>query len=320
MNQKSVMILSSTHCEDPCHREKHREKSGCSFQVKWRINPYMKIGSVSIERAKHQHSAFAEALVHHGAEVIKLPFLHGAFDSVFMKDNGILFKAHPDEAPIAILANPKFENRKSEPAHRTKEFARLGMKTVSIESDFEGGDFVMLSNSKLGFLGYGFRSAPSAAKEISSHLKRKVIPLKLCDPYFYHLDTALNFISFEGPGYKRIIAFVLREAFDSESMDRLRKCDEISEIVYISRKEALSFALNWVEVKGVIITGSHAPELSKRLESFGKRVHRTPLDEFQQAGGSAACLTSKIHFMSQDQDVQNPDFIKKMKTYETHAQ
>ncbi len=278
----------------------------------------MKIGSVSIERAKLQHQNFADALIRAGAEIIKLPFLHGAFDSVFMKDNGVIFRMNSDDSPKAILANPRFENRKLESSYRTKEFNELGIETMAIDSGFEGGDFVILPNTRLGFLGYGFRSDSSAAQEISTYLKREVIALKLCDPYFYHLDTALNFIEWEDRGTKRIIAFAHWDAFDQESLHKLKSCDEISEIIFIDRKEALAFALNWVEVNGVIITGTHAPELESILRGFGKKVHMTPLDEFQRAGGSAACLASKIFVMNQKSLEIHPS--KKIDFYEKRAQ
>jgi N-dimethylarginine dimethylaminohydrolase len=57
----------------------------------------------------------------------------------------------------------------------------------------------------------------------------------------------------------------------------------------------VQFALNFVEIGDTIVTGTDAPEVTAALSARGKRVIVTPLDEFQRAGGSAACLLAPVH-------------------------
>lgn len=289
MSQKFTFVLSSSSC-DPEYREVHPED--CKFQVKWQINPHMKVGAVSTDMAIAQHESFATFLRELGAEVIKLPFIPGAYDSVFIKDNAVLTSTKNDL--LALIANPYFENRQVEQHQRTLEFKKLGFRTAEIQGHFEGGDFVMFPDMSQAYMGYGFRSARESARALSDLLKLPVTPLELKDPLFYHLDTALNFTIDKSQGRNRVIAFAYQDAFTEESWNRLMADLNIDEVVVTERTEALDFGLNWVEVTDTIVVGKEVPKLRSSLEHLGKRVHVTPLDQFQLAGGSAACLSLRI--------------------------
>lgn len=78
---KPKFILSSVFCGSP------NIDPTCDFQVAWQINPHMKIGASSLPVARQEHERFKLALEEAGAEVELVPFIQGAYDSVFMKDN-----------------------------------------------------------------------------------------------------------------------------------------------------------------------------------------------------------------------------------------
>lgn len=294
MNQKFTFLLSSSSC-DPEYKKSH--PSDCKFQVKWQINPHMKVGAVSADMAIAQHDSYAEKLRQAGAEVIKLPFIPGAYDSVFIKDNAVLISTK--KGRIALIARPYFENRQVEQRQRALEFERLGFQTIRIHEHFEGGDFVMFPDMTRAYLGYGFRSARESAKELSRFLDLPITCLELKDPLFYHLDTALNFILDKRELEHRIIAFAYKEAFTDESWEDLVNDEAINQIVCVNREEALSFGLNWVEVNETIFLGKEVPELEASLKRLGKKVVVSPLDQFQLAGGSAACLSLRVFPLDQ---------------------
>jgi len=50
----------------------------------------MQVGAANPARAEAQHTRFVRALERAGAQVLRLPFVHGAFDSVFAKDSAVL--------------------------------------------------------------------------------------------------------------------------------------------------------------------------------------------------------------------------------------
>lgn len=253
----------------------------------------MKVGSVDSSKAIEQHRLFVSALRICGAEVVEVPFVHGVFDSVFAKDNAIIVNS--ENRTRALMTAPSTMQRKAEQNVRRRQLESLGVEILGeAEYALEGGDVLFAPNSEKIFFGYGQRSSYKAVGELRKHFGYDVIPLELIDPFFFHLDTALNFVDIGG----RTIAFAYREAFSDLAWEYLTSDFQISAVVEVSREEAMVFALNWVEVNDNVILGSAAPSLRKTLESLGKKVLFVPLDQFQLAGGSAACLATRIHDVS----------------------
>jgi N-dimethylarginine dimethylaminohydrolase len=269
----------------------HVRGSGCGFKVRWQINPYMRIGATSAARAEKEHSEFTRALENCGAEILRVPYVPGAHDSVFMKDNALVIRK--DGGFEAFLAKPRMPQRAAEPGARAFHLRSHGIKIRGqSEEHFEGGDVVLsVYNQRVGFMGHGFRTSKKAAAELSKFLGFGVIPLELKDPYFYHLDTALSLTHFRN----ECVAFAYPEAFTPASWRTLCAHPAIGRVVEVNRKEALRFALNWVECNGHVLLGAEAPATSSILKSLGKQVQVTPLGQFQLAGGSAACLVAQAH-------------------------
>lgn len=292
MNLSPQFLVSHPCCGPECD---HRVSQGgvpkeCGFQVEWAINAHMKPGQVDFKRAIRQHDFFIETLRRVGADILYVPFIHAAYDSVFTKDNAIIAKR--DGRREALLGNPSTFQRKLEQRGRRESLNLRGFSVIhETAHSLEGGDVVLSPNHDFAFLGYGFRSAQSSAGALANFLDAKVITLQLCDPYFYHLDTALNLI---GHG-DDVVAFAYKAAFTHESWLKLKNHPEISEVIEVSRKEAMAFGLNWVEVLDTCVIGSHTPEISYELFRLGKEIEIAPLSEFQLSGGSAACLTARIH-------------------------
>lgn len=258
----------------------------CAYQVVWSINAHMKPGAVNLNEALFQHRHFRSTLYNSGAEVLEVPFVHAAYDSVFVKDNAVLGVG--PQGRVAYLARPLTMQRRCEQEARREALQDLGFRIVGQARDpFEGGDLVV-SAHPLGpsFFGYGQRSSLRSLADLQRFLGRELVPLKLVDPHFYHLDTALAVLE-DGS------AFACRDAFTPESWRFLRGV--VEDLVEVPRTEALKFGLNWVEVGSHVVLGSEVPEIIRALRERGKLVHVTPLQQFQYAGGSAACLTARVH-------------------------
>lgn len=250
----------------------------------------MKIGGVNTALALKQHLDFVSALSTAGARVIEVPFLHGEFDSVFAKDNAILLDRDGDL--VAMLARPLNDERASEQSSRKNALISQGFEIERVaEEHLEGGDVVILPKERKVFFGYGQRSSINAFYDLEKFTGFEVIPLELVDPYFFHLDTALNFVEVGG----RQVAVACKAAFSESSWRKLISDHAVGAVVEVSRDEALQFGLNWIEVNGTVILGSHLPELARKLSKLNRRVVIAPLDQFQLAGGSAACLATRIH-------------------------
>lgn len=250
----------------------------------------MKVGSVNSTEAVAQHSLFIETLRTLGAKLTVVPFLHGNFDSVFAKDNVVIFD--DGNQTNAILGKPSTVERSFEQALRKEQLEAVGIKVVGESaSNLEGGDLVVLTSREKIFFGHGMRSSFEAIGDLRRFTDYEIVPLELVDPFFFHLDTALNILQVDG----KVIAFAYRGAFSELAWEFLSSDSDIDEIVEVSRDEALKFGLNWVEVGNFIILGSLVPQIVSQLESYGREVVISPLNQFQLAGGSAACLVSKVH-------------------------
>ncbi|WP_232293105.1 dimethylarginine dimethylaminohydrolase family protein [Stigmatella aurantiaca] len=261
--------------------------SDCAYQVAWTINPHMKMGAVNWHRARAQHRLLRRALRAAGAQLLELPFVHGAYDCVFAKDNAVLLEKEGQKR--ALLASPVFSERQQEQQARARVLDRLGFDIFSPPpAHFEGGDLVVLPGARGALLGHGQRSSRHAAVMLEIFLGAPVTPLELKDPHLYHLDTALHVLS-DGT------ALVCPEAFTPAALRTLERTEGIHQILNVPREEALGFGLNLVEVGRTVFLGGRAPWVELLLHAQGRCPTVLPLDQFHLAGGSAACLVSQIH-------------------------
>lgn len=291
-NSRPTFVLSAPCCPTSCHHHQYHFQNklfndNCVFQVAWAINPHMKIGAACPEKALQQHSSFTHALKEAGAQIITLPFVHGAYDSVFMKDSAILKRTA--RGTQALLTRPRHKERHVETQHRQHTLTQYGFQVCRQSySPLEGGDVVIDPYAKKAFMGFGFRSSRKAVEDLQQFLGMEVIPLELKNPLFYHLDVALAILN-DGT------ALACKEAFTDESWQTLQREMGRQSLIAVAEKDARHFGLNWVEVGNTIILGSFLPRLMEILKALGKKVRYTPLDQFQLAGGSAACLVSRVH-------------------------
>ena len=266
----------------------HPGDEACRYRVAWSINPHMAIGTVDFDRAAQQHAAFVAALAAGGARIIELPFVHGAYDSVFAKDSALLLERRGVRR--ALLARLRHPERQPEEAARAEFYERHGYEVVRPPADpsWEGGDLVVLPSGRGAFLGHGPRSRPEAAAWLERHLDAPVTPLELRDPALYHLDMALAVLP-DGT------ALVCEHALAASSLHRLERAFGIREVVTVPRADALAFGLNLVAVARTIVCGARVPRIARIVKARGFSCRVVPLDQFHLAGGSAACLVATVH-------------------------
>jgi len=243
----------------------------------------MRVGEVDHARACAQHARLLTIVRTLGASVTQLPFVHGGFDSVFAKDNALYVARDREER--AVLGSFRHDERAIEQAARARDLRRENL-AVDEGPTFEGGDLCVLPGQS-AWLGYGFRSSRDATAPLGDILGTRVTPLELVDEALYHLDTAMAVLA-DGTTLACAAAF-------TSSSRRALETSAAGEVVWVSREAATRFALNFVEVGDTVVTGTDSSEVTAILGARGKRVVVTPLDEFQRAGGSAACLLAPVH-------------------------
>ena len=260
----------------------------CGFRVAWTINPHMRVGAADTRHAARQHGHFVDQLRRAGAEITKVPFVHGAFDCVFSKDNAVVVERKSGNVE-ALLARPRFAERQREQEARAFALEAMRVRVHDAPSaPLEGGDIVVMPGARGAFLGHGFRTGRRAADALERFLGHEVTCLELCDERLYHLDMALSVLD-DGT------ALACREALTPRARRMLQWHPAISDVIWVPFEEALAFGVNLVQVGKTIVWGADAPRTTEALEARGYHVVRVELGEFHLAGGSAACLVSRVH-------------------------
>lgn len=279
-----TFVVSKLECE---RQEAHPRDTDCLFRVGWVINPHMRVGPVDMLAAHEEHRVLREQLCRGGAGLIELPFVHGAFDSVFAKDNALLVERGGRRR--ALLASYLHGERGQEQRMRAVALEAQGFELQGPPPvHFEGGDMVMLPGGQGLLLGHGQRSDARAVKVLERFLELPVTPVELTDPALYHLDVALTVLE-DGT------ALVYPEAFTPASFLQLARTPGIRRLVPVPRDEALRFSLNLVECGRSVLIPCHAPVTEEGIRSAGKSPVHISLEQFHLGGGSAACLVAAVH-------------------------
>jgi N-dimethylarginine dimethylaminohydrolase len=288
VSARARFVVSALACAPrACGADEPRD--ACRYRVAWSINPHMRIGAVEPDRAMRQHDALVRLLAQLGAIVDTVPFVHGAYDSVFMKDSAVL--VHRAGCDRALLSRPLHDERQREqPARREALEASGFVVDVAPDAPFEGGDVVVRPGDRGAFFGHGVRSSIDAAPALERFLGAPVVPLCLRDPNLFHLDMALASLH-DGT------ILLCEEALTPDSVRAVVHAAEAqaSDVVRVPYDEARRFALNVIEVGSDVVLGAHAPRLEAILRARHVTTHVASLSEFHHAGGSAACLVARVH-------------------------
>ncbi|HUC89720.1 MAG TPA: arginine deiminase family protein [Patescibacteria group bacterium] len=251
------------------------------FGIEYEINAWMhQEDQVNREIAKQQwqqlYDIYTKQLgwqIELAKPIEHLPDMVFATDCCLMIDGKIL------------LSNFRYSERRPETAQFEQWFREHGYtKMKQAEHYFEGGGDNLLCGSKI-LAGHGFRSDPQAADELRDYFGLEVIPLKIVDPHFYHLDTSLAILNDD------TVAFY-PGAIDQTSQEQLRQA--IPNVIEATLDEAKSFGLNAVSDGQTVITSNQSKSLLQKYRNAGFKVIGTPILEFRKSGGGVKCMTLEI--------------------------
>ena len=255
------------------------------YQIDYEINPWMSVlKKANSNLAAQQWNDLVSLIEKVGAKVHKMNPITGLPDIVFTANAAIVFQ------DIVLLSNFKYAERKGEKKHYKEWFDAHSYRTFELPESliFEGAGDVLFGEEGYIFFGSGFRSEENAYQyniwDAIFNLKFKSIPLKLVDPYFYHLDTC--FCPLKG---KQIL--IHSPAFEKESLEMLKSRFDLIEV---PKNDAANFACNAVLIENNIIIPSNCEETKNLLQGNGYEVHETNMSEFILAGGACRCLTLVI--------------------------
>jgi N-dimethylarginine dimethylaminohydrolase len=149
------------------------------------------------------------------------------------------------------------------------------------------GDFAYLPGAYGGMVlaGYGFRTDPAAHAEAQEVLGRPVLSLRLVDPAFYHLDTALAALD------DRHIAYY-PGAFSPASQRVLAQL--FPDAVIADRRDAEAFGLNLVSDGRHVVLNTEAIAMGDKVRAAGYLPVHVELTELKRGGGSVKCAVAEL--------------------------
>jgi N-dimethylarginine dimethylaminohydrolase len=145
------------------------------------------------------------------------------------------------------------------------------------------GDFALAGDFLLA--GYGFRTTLAAHREAARFFGIPVVSLRLVDPRFYHLDTALSVLD-DG-----LIAWC-PSAFAPESREKLARL--FPGTIVAPSAEASLLGLNLFSDGHHVVLPRGADVIASELQDRGFETISLDLSELRKAGGSIKCCTLEL--------------------------
>jgi N-dimethylarginine dimethylaminohydrolase len=239
--------------------------------------------TVDVELAVKQWTRLRETLTELGHTVHVMPAQPGLPDMVYAANGAFSVDG------VAYGAKFRYPQRAAEAGHHRAFYEGMGgWKYVEPTEVNEGeGDFAYLPGRLGGLVlaGYGFRTDRKAHAEVEAVLGRVVLPLRLTDPRFYHLDVALAALD------DRTIAYY-PGAFAEPSRRILR--NTFPDAVVADEHDALAFGLNLISDGRHAVLNSEATGLAAKLRAAGYEPVPVELGELKKGGGSVRCCLAEL--------------------------
>jgi N-dimethylarginine dimethylaminohydrolase len=258
------------------------------FDVVDRKNSYMLPNtSVDQENAQRQWQALFSALEQTGCQVETIAPAPGLEDMVFAA-NQVFVGFHERIGKFIVPSRMVHASRRREVPFYVEWYRQRGFKIIELDlgaDHLEGhGDLLWHPDWSRIYAGYGFRSTQAGVekfREAMSKLGIPVVPLRLVDPYCYHLDTCFCPLNDEA-------VLIFPGAYSPESLATLRQF--WPRVHELTTGEAHRFMGNGIVANGSYLTPYITPHLETILRQEGLAPVIVDTSEFEKAGGSLFCM------------------------------
>lgn len=256
------------------------------FAVDYAINPWMDPSQpVDLRRALVQWTELRDTYRRLGHTVEEIEPQPGLPDMVFAANSGTVIDGR------VLGSRFRVRERVPEAEHFRRWFLEHGYRDVVMPSRINEaeGDFAWTGRTILA--GTGFRTDPEAHAEAQEILGVPVLSLRLVDPRYYHLDTALFVLSEASESAPAQIAYY-PEAFSAGSQRVLARL--FPDAVLAGAADAECFGLNGVSDGRNVVLPIEATALADRLAARGYEPALVDISELRKAGGGPKCCTLEI--------------------------
>jgi N-dimethylarginine dimethylaminohydrolase len=249
------------------------------FAVQYAINPWMNPDDpVDLQLARQQWEQLKAAYRRLGHTVKTIEPVPGLVDMVFAANGATVIGG------TALGAKFKHPERHHEGAAYMEWFRRNGYKVVDPDCVNEGeGDIVFACSAIIA--GHGFRTEADTKYQVEAVFGLPVISVKLVDPRYYHVDTALNVLDEHTAAY-------YPAAFDAES--RAALAAHFTELIEANDEDAQALGLNGISDGKHVVMPAQAKDLADKIRAAGFEVVPVDLSEFKKSGGGPKCCTLEL--------------------------
>jgi N-dimethylarginine dimethylaminohydrolase len=254
------------------------------FAVEYAINPWMNPNEpVDVARALDQWLRLRDVFTALGHTVHTIPALPGLPDMVFAANGATVIGGK------VLGARFRYPERQPEAAAylswlRQHGYGRNGAEVREAVVVNEGeGDLVFAGRAVLA--GHGFRTDEAVVPVLADLFGLPVLSLRLVDPRFYHLDTALTVLSPD-------VAVYYPAAFDDAG--RAALAGHFAELIEAKDEDAEVLGLNAVSDGTHVVLPEQATGLAAQIAAAGFTPIGVDLSELLKAGGGPKCCTLEL--------------------------
>jgi N-dimethylarginine dimethylaminohydrolase len=250
------------------------------FRVDYAINPWMHPNQpTDADLAMRQWQHLRETFERLGHTVRTIDPLPGLPDMVFAANGATVIDGK------VLGAQFRYLQRRPEGAAYLTWFIQNGYRTTVSPVSVNEGEGDIIFGGQAIFAGHGFRTDTAAIGEVHALFGMPVIPLRLVDPRFYHLDTALCVLDSDTAAY-------YPPAFDDAG--RATLAGHFAELIEAKDEDAEVLGLNAVSDGRHVVLPEQATGLIAQLASKGFEPVGVDMSEFLKAGGGPKCCTLEL--------------------------
>jgi N-dimethylarginine dimethylaminohydrolase len=249
------------------------------FTVSYEINPWMSADDpVDTELACQQWRELVATYDRLGLAVELVEPEPGLPDMVFAANAAVVVDGR------ALVARFRHRERRGEQRAYARWFEARGLAGVDRAHRVNEGQGDVLRVGEVLLAGHGPRTTRAAHRELAAWSGREVVSLRLTDPRYYHLDTALFAVG-------DTIAYQ-PEAFDHRARGVLER--RFPDALQADGADAAVLGLNAVVAGDTVVLPAGTRRLASALESRGLKTVEVELSELRKAGGSVKCCTLEL--------------------------
>ena len=250
------------------------------FAVEYAINPWMDPDKpVDVELALSQWRRLGEAFESLGHTVRTIAPEEGLPDMVFAANGATVINGK------VLSAQFRYAERQPESEAYLAWFRQNGYSQIRDSAVVNEGEGDIVFAGRAILAGYGFRTEESVRHELTELYGLPVISLRLVDPRFYHLDTALVVLDPDTVAY-------YPAAFDDAGKAAL--ASHFTELIEVKDEDAEVLGLNAISDGRNVVVPEQATGLIAQLTAAGFEPVGVDLSELLKAGGGPKCCTLEL--------------------------